>query len=78
MVFHGSRELFVECFHTFSHQAPTEGWSDEDWYRHTPEMIEWMKEKGCHWEKICAHPGDLILWDSVRLFLPLTLSLGLL
>lgn len=67
MVFHGSRELFEECFYKFSHQSPSEGWSDEDWYRHTPEMLEWMKEKGCHWEKICAHPGDLILWDSVRL-----------
>lgn len=28
-------------------------------------MLEWMiNEKGCYWEKVCADPGDLILWDS--------------
>lgn len=26
--------------------------------------MEWLKEKGCEWVKLCAEPGDLIVWDS--------------
>lgn len=36
-----------------------------DWYAHPPEMLDWLKARGCYWEKICAPPGALILWDSV-------------
>lgn len=26
--------------------------------------VEWYKEQGCKLVKVCAEPGDLILWDS--------------
>ncbi|ORY18648.1 hypothetical protein BCR34DRAFT_621431 [Clohesyomyces aquaticus] len=28
------------------------------------EEIEWFKKRGCEETKVCAGPGDLILWDS--------------
>lgn len=26
--------------------------------------MKWLEDRGCTWEKVCAEPGDLILWDS--------------
>jgi hypothetical protein len=26
--------------------------------------MQWLDDNGYKWEKICAEPGDLILWDS--------------
>jgi hypothetical protein len=26
--------------------------------------MAWLEEKGYKWEKVCAEPGDLIVWDS--------------
>ena len=26
--------------------------------------MEWLETKGLKWEKVCAEPGDLIVWDS--------------
>ncbi|RSH91688.1 hypothetical protein EHS25_009057 [Saitozyma podzolica] len=33
-------------------------------YGYTEEDAGWYKEHGCEEVKICANPGDLILWDS--------------
>ncbi|KAJ9113566.1 hypothetical protein QFC20_001917 [Naganishia adeliensis] len=38
-------------------------WTPE-WYGFPEEGMEWLKEKGCEWVKLCAEPGDLIVWDS--------------
>lgn len=58
-------QLYNEVFAKFSHQMPADGWTDVDSYHHTPEMLDWLvNEKGCTWHKVCAGPGDLILWDS--------------
>lgn len=72
-VFRGSQQHFRELFETFDHLKPKGGWSNMDWYAHPPEMLDWLKARGCHWEKICAPPGALILWDSVRPSVPLSL-----
>jgi hypothetical protein len=26
--------------------------------------MKWLEKRGFTWEKICAGPGDLIIWDS--------------
>jgi hypothetical protein len=26
--------------------------------------MEWLDKQGYKWEKVCAEPGDLLLWDS--------------
>jgi hypothetical protein len=26
--------------------------------------VSWFEERGCQWTKVCAEPGDLIVWDS--------------
>lgn len=38
-------------------------WTNE-WYGYTPSGMKWLADKGCEWIKICAGPGDLLLWDS--------------
>lgn len=62
----GSRPLFKELFETFAKDAPEGGWHSRDVYVFTEEHLAWFESKGCTWHKVCAEPGDLILWDSVR------------
>ncbi|KAF4308665.1 putative phytanoyl- dioxygenase protein [Botryosphaeria dothidea] len=38
-------------------------WTSE-WYGFKERGMKWLEEKGCKWEKLCAEPGDLLLWDS--------------
>lgn len=38
-------------------------WSNE-WYGFTDKGMQWLADHGCEWVKVCAEPGDLILWDS--------------
>ena len=38
-------------------------WTNE-WYGFTSAGMEWLANHGCVWEKVCAEPGDLVLWDS--------------
>ena len=26
--------------------------------------MKWLDEKGYKWEKVCAEPGDILVWDS--------------
>jgi ectoine hydroxylase-related dioxygenase (phytanoyl-CoA dioxygenase family) len=26
--------------------------------------MKWLEKEGCTWTKVCAEPGDLLLWDS--------------
>ena len=35
-----------------------------DWYGFTAEQEQWFYDRGCKWVKVCAQPGDLLLWDS--------------
>ncbi|KAE9581269.1 hypothetical protein CGMCC3_g2564 [Colletotrichum fructicola] len=35
-----------------------------DFYPFKEHHVRWFKEQGCELIKVCAEPGDLILWDS--------------
>lgn len=38
-------------------------WTKE-WYGFTEAGMKWLENRGFKWEKICAGPGDLLIWDS--------------
>lgn len=65
MVLKGSSALYSQLFEAFDDVKPPQGWSKIDQHLHTPEQIQWLLDHGCEWEKVCAEPGDLLLWDSV-------------
>jgi hypothetical protein len=65
MLLKGSMELYAELFAAFEDRKPERGWNTRDRHDHTDEQIQWLVDRGCTWEKICAEPGDLLLWDSV-------------
>jgi hypothetical protein len=64
MVLRGSFALYNEFFEAHDNEAPEGGWSLKDSYHHTESQLQWFYDRGCKWEKVCAHPGDVILWDS--------------
>ncbi|KAI5362356.1 hypothetical protein Slin14017_G075930 [Septoria linicola] len=33
-------------------------------FGYTNNGMKWLEEQGYKWEKICAEPGDLLVWDS--------------
>ncbi|KAK7202668.1 hypothetical protein BZA70DRAFT_100379 [Myxozyma melibiosi] len=35
-----------------------------EYYTLSDDAVAWFASKGCEWVKVCADPGDLILWDS--------------
>ena len=65
MVLEGSNAVYSELWDRFDHKKPKEGWTTVDRQDVDQEMLAWMIEKGCKWVKVCAEPGDLLLWDSV-------------
>jgi hypothetical protein len=65
MLLKGSMELYAELFAAFEDRKPERGWNTRDRHDHTDEQIQWLVDRGCTWEKVCAEPGDLLLWDSV-------------
>lgn len=36
-------------------------WTPE-WYGFTENGMKWLENKGLKWVKVCAEPGDLLLW----------------
>ncbi|KEF52427.1 uncharacterized protein A1O9_11668 [Exophiala aquamarina CBS 119918] len=38
-------------------------WTPE-WYGFTKNGMEWLSDHGFEWIKVCADPGDLMVWDS--------------
>ncbi|KAJ0120119.1 uncharacterized protein J7T55_000973 [Diaporthe amygdali] len=62
IVLKGSSALNEAFFKT--HDTERETWGPADWFGFKPEEVEWFKERGCEAIKVCAEPGDLILWDS--------------
>ncbi|EIW68930.1 hypothetical protein TREMEDRAFT_68869 [Tremella mesenterica DSM 1558] len=35
-----------------------------DWHLFSRDEKQWFLDHGCEWVKVCAEPGDLILWSS--------------
>ncbi|ORY91652.1 hypothetical protein BCR35DRAFT_328243 [Leucosporidium creatinivorum] len=63
MVLKGSAALFKEFF-DIEGRSEIRTWGPVDWYGFTEEQQQWFYSRGCEWVKVCAKPGDLILWDS--------------
>lgn len=68
-VFPGSNKLHTEFWRT---HRPTKNLNEEivpdnfiaDIYYFSKQELAWFAEKGAKVHKVCAEPGDLILWDS--------------
>ncbi|BGP40255.1 hypothetical protein JCM10449v2_004213 [Rhodotorula kratochvilovae] len=63
MVLEGSNRL-TNRFFVETGRTDTRSWGPIDWAGFNPDEEEWFFERGCKWIKVCAQPGDLILWDS--------------
>ncbi|GAA5857284.1 hypothetical protein JCM8547_002201 [Rhodosporidiobolus lusitaniae] len=63
LVLEGSSRLMRQYF-ADTGRTETRSWGPVDWAGFEPEEEEWFFERGCKWVKVCAQPGDLILWDS--------------
>lgn len=51
----------------FFQQHGVEGggsWGPADWFGFSDENLAWFMSRGCQVLKVCAEPGDLVLWDS--------------
>ncbi|KAJ0120016.1 hypothetical protein J7T55_000869 [Diaporthe amygdali] len=64
MVFDGSNTLYKELWENFDHKKGEKGWNTWEQQFLDEEMCAWLESKGCKWVKVCAQPGDLLLWDS--------------
>ncbi|KAG4418322.1 hypothetical protein IFR04_008531 [Cadophora malorum] len=61
MCYPGSHLLSDEFFDT---QTDKNTWEKKDYYGFSKDQLEWFHAKGLKPLKVCAEPGDLILWDS--------------
>jgi hypothetical protein len=61
LVYPGSHKL-VETF--FDQEVDKKSWISRDYYQFSEEQLKWFVERGVKPLKVCASPGDLILWDS--------------
>lgn len=59
----GSHNLSKQFHEEMAWEEKIPAWTNE-WYGFTENGMKWLKDHGCEWEKICAEPGDLLLWDS--------------
>ncbi|OAA63402.1 Phytanoyl-CoA dioxygenase [Niveomyces insectorum RCEF 264] len=64
MVLDGSTKYYTELWEHFDHKKPAAGWNTWAQQLVDEEMVAWLESKGCKWVKVCAEPGDLLLWDS--------------
>jgi hypothetical protein len=61
LVYPGSHLLSEEFFET---QTDKTTWQVRDGYDFTEEQVKWFTDHGITPHKVCASPGDLIIWDS--------------
>ncbi|KAJ5621819.1 hypothetical protein N7528_005051 [Penicillium herquei] len=64
MVLEGSSKLYADVWKHFDHKKGENGWNTWEQQFLDEEMCSWLESKGCKWVKVCAGPGDLLLWDS--------------
>ncbi|GAA6004026.1 uncharacterized protein JCM10292_005843 [Rhodotorula paludigena] len=62
LVMKGSSELLKQYFEETG--RPKYEGGKYDWHTFEEEEMDWFFERGCEWLKVCAEPGDLILWSS--------------
>ncbi len=70
MVLEGSSKFYTELWEAFHHKSGEKGWNTWEMQFVDKEMCQWLESNGCRWHKVCAGPGDLLLWDSVSLYFP--------
>ncbi|EPE02151.1 phytanoyl- dioxygenase [Ophiostoma piceae UAMH 11346] len=63
-VLEGSHKYYSELWKHFDDKKGPTGWSKSEYQSLDPDMSKWLEGKGCKWVKICAKPGDLLLWES--------------
>ncbi|RAK86784.1 MFS transporter [Aspergillus costaricaensis CBS 115574] len=66
IVMKGSAALFDQFFEENPVTGPTP-WrtaKHKDFHPFSDKDLDWYRERGCELIKVCAEPGDLILWDS--------------
>ncbi len=74
-VLRGSKQLYGQLFDAFAKDMPAGGWSEDDGFGFTEEMMQWFYDHGCKWEKLCANPGGTCDGQDGRsLGLTITLS----
>jgi ectoine hydroxylase-related dioxygenase (phytanoyl-CoA dioxygenase family) len=62
----GSSALFDKFFEENPVNGPTP-WrtaKHKDFHPFQDKDLDWFRAQGCELVKVCAEPGDLILWDS--------------
>ncbi|KAM0748624.1 hypothetical protein T439DRAFT_68812 [Meredithblackwellia eburnea MCA 4105] len=64
MVMQGSSALYTQLWEAFEDKKPEGGWNTWEQQFLTEDMNNWLLARGCKWLKVCAGPGDLLLWDS--------------
>ncbi|KAL2677325.1 hypothetical protein Neosp_011094 [[Neocosmospora] mangrovei] len=64
MVLENSNKFYAELWEHFDHKKGPNGWNKWEQQFVDKDMCDWLETKGCKWVKVCAQPGDLILWDS--------------
>ncbi|EXJ94891.1 hypothetical protein A1O1_00009 [Capronia coronata CBS 617.96] len=64
LVMKGSHNLMQEFFKIHPDVMDRPTWGPDDWFGFSQDELNWFEERGCEILKVCADPGDLILWDS--------------
>lgn len=59
----GAHTLSEQFHKEMAWETPIPAWNPE-WYGFTDLGMKWLADKGCEWVKVCAEPGDLLIWDS--------------
>ncbi|KDE08197.1 hypothetical protein MVLG_01676 [Microbotryum lychnidis-dioicae p1A1 Lamole] len=63
LVMKGSNKLMKQFFDLHGRPPLPDG-TRIDSHTFSDEEKQWFIDQGCEWLKVCAGPGDLILWDS--------------
>ncbi|GAA6038570.1 hypothetical protein JCM8097_004636 [Rhodosporidiobolus ruineniae] len=66
-VMKGSSKLMKQYFDEVGRPPLPEGGKKIDIHFFTEEQMKWFFDRGCEWIKVCADPGDLIVWDSATI-----------
>ncbi|KAF2031074.1 hypothetical protein EK21DRAFT_111317 [Setomelanomma holmii] len=64
VVLKGSHKVNETFFKLHPETKGAGTWGSFDWHGFNEEEVDWFKDRGCEEIKVCAEPGDLILWDS--------------
>lgn len=59
----GAHLLSEEFHRDMKDEERIPAWTNE-WYWYTENGMKWLADHGFKWEKVCAEPGDLLVWDS--------------